>query len=111
MNNNKLKPGECPHCHKMVSKRICAHYILYGTAHTVRCNHCNALLSMDKGPLTFQWAQFAGFASTTIPAFYFLFTLRLGLGRGLGYASLCGLLCTAIISILTVHGIYFKIAN
>ncbi len=107
----ELKARECPHCHRLVSMKVCSKYILCGTAYTVCCNHCNTELALVKQPVPFQWCMFAGFLSTVIPAEYFLYVQNLGLARSLLYAALIGLLGVGIVSILVLKGIRFKIAD
>ena len=106
----ELKSRECPECHKFVSYKICSEYIVYGTSHVVRCNHCNTALSLKREPLPFKWCVFAGFASTVIPANLCLYVLKLDIVRSLAYASFFGILSVIVCSILTLKKIYFKVA-
>lgn len=106
----KLKARECPHCHRLVSLKICSKYLLRGTAYTIRCNHCNTELALQKEPIPFNLCSFIGLLSTVIPAVYFLFIIRLGFDKSILYAAIIGLFAVIIISILTFNRSYFKIA-
>lgn len=104
----ELKARECPCCHRTVALKTCSKYLLRGTAYHIHCDHCNAELALIKEPIPFNWCTFIGFLSTTIPAVYFLFFLRLGFNKSMSYAALFGLLAILIISILTFKRSYFK---
>ena len=104
----ELKARECPHCHHMVSIKVCSAYLLHGTAHHIHCNHCNAELELVKEPVPFRWCPFIGLVSTALPAVYFLFVLKLGFGRSMSYAALTGLLAINTIAALTLDRCYFR---
>ena len=103
-----LKSRECPHCHHLVSIKICSTYFLHGTLRSVRCNYCDTELVLQKEPIPFKWCFFAGFVCGVIPAEYFLFILKLGLAKSLLFALLIGLLGLVVCMILILNKIYFK---
>lgn len=104
----ELKARECPHCHGMVSIRICSAYLLHGTAYYIRCNHCNAELALVKEPVQFKWCPFIGMISTVIPAVYFLFVQKLEFVQSMSKAALIGLLAIITIAALTLDRCYFR---
>lgn len=106
-----LKARECPHCHRLVSIKVCSKYLLRGTAYTIHCNHCNTELALIKEPVPFKWCPFVGFISTAIPAEYFLLVQKLSLAKSLTYAATIGVLGIIIISGLTFKRSYFKICD
>lgn len=104
----RLKVRECPHCHRLVSIKVCSKYLLRGTAFTVYCNHCNTELALTKEPIPFKWCLLAGFLSTMVPAEFFLYVLKLGLVKSLLCAALIGIIVIGVISLLILGRIRFK---
>ncbi len=108
---SRLKARECPFCHQEVSFKECSSYFLYGTDHTIRCNHCNRKLALTREPIPFNLCVNAGFVMGVIPAVYFLFIQKLGFVRSMTYTVMLCLLMIVIVSILTYRRIYFKGAD
>ncbi len=107
----EINARECPYCHRPVSLKVCAKYLLRGTAYTIRCNHCDTELALIREPIPFKWCCCAGFISTAIPAEYFLFIKRLGLIRSLGYAAVIGMIVLFIISVMILKNCRFKVTE
>ena len=36
----KLRFRECPHCHKLISRKNCSFYIMKGSKYPITCEHC-----------------------------------------------------------------------
>lgn len=104
------KTQECPNCHRKVSLRLCMNYLLHGTSYRIRCNHCNAELSLLREPIPFKWCPLIGFLSTVVPAEFMLFYLNLSLLKSLIYSALIGSIVIMLMSIYTIRKIKFRVS-
>lgn len=71
--NEKLKYRECPHCHKLISRKNCSFYLLKGSKYPITCNHCGKEVQPSGEAWPFRVGFFIGFAAVVISMKYFLY--------------------------------------
>ena len=98
---------ECPHCHKSISLRNTSIYLLRGTKHIIRCNHCHNEVRPSKEPMPFNTSVVGGFLSVVIPLQICLYYFRIDFLGSLLIASIFWIFWCIIVSLCTFTRIEF----
>lgn len=104
----QFKGKKCPSCGKHIPMLLICQYFFYGTAHSIRCAHCAALLGPVKEPIPFVVCYMAGLMSAVVPMVYFLVIERCDFLHALLYTSPIIVLTILIGSLLTLRRIQFR---
>lgn len=102
------KGKKCPSCGRNLPVSLICRYFFYGTAYSVRCPHCAALLGPVKEPIPFMVCYMTGLMSAVVPMVYFLVIERCDFFRGLLYTLPIIVLAILIVCLLTLKRIQFR---
>lgn len=103
-----MRVRECPYCHKQISFSKCSIYFLRGTAFSIRCNHCNKSISLEKEPIPVKACWVAGFASIVVPMNFCLYHLHTSFRKALACSLPIFLFLLLASMVLTICRIKFK---
>jgi endogenous inhibitor of DNA gyrase (YacG/DUF329 family) len=103
----KLRFRECPHCHKLISRKSCSFYIMKGSKYPIACEHCGKKVQPSVEAWPFRVGFFFGVLSGVIPTKYYLakgFSFWASASKTIPYF----LLALAVTGIVIVEFIKFK---
>ncbi len=104
MVNNK----KCPYCQHNIPFRQLREYVLWGAAHSIKCENCGRALHPKKYPLTFKRGFIFSFLFTIISMNIMLYILDLGFFEAVLYYLPMVITILLISIIVTVKTIEFK---
>jgi hypothetical protein len=103
----KLRFRECPHCHKLISRKNCSFYIIKGSKYPITCNHCGKEVQPSVEAWPFRVGFFFGFLGIVAPTKYYLWQGN-GFWESVMKAIPFFLLALAVNGIVNVEFIKFK---